>query len=133
MTRTQARENAFLILFEKEWGENLDDIISLAEEHRDLKLNSFARQLVENTIANIEKIDSAFEKHLKKGWKKSRLSKTALAVLRLATYEILFEDDIPISVSINEAVELTKKYGTDEESGLINGILGSLSKEVEVK
>ena len=59
----------------------------------------------------------------------NRLSKVSLSLLRLAIYEILFEDEIPVSVSINEAVDLAKKYGTAEDAPFVNGVLGSGAEE----
>ena len=63
------------------------------------------------------------------GWSIKRITKTALAILRLAIYEIKFMDSIPVAVSINEAVELAKKYSTPEDASFINGILSSVEKK----
>ena len=67
------------------------------------------------------------EKHATR-WKKNRISKVSLAVLRLALYEMKFEESIPESVSINEAVELAKKFGGEEDSSFVNGVLGAISR-----
>ena len=75
-----------------------------------------------------EEIDAKISENLKKGWKISRISKVSLALLRLAVYEILYRDDVPTSVSINEAVELSKKYTVKEDTSFINGVLGSVAK-----
>lgn len=128
MTRSQSRENAFLILFEQQFDQPLEEILELAKEVNDMEISEFSLQLVNGVNDNIDETDACFEQHLKK-WKKSRLSKTALSILRLATYEMIFEDDIPQSVSINEAVELAKKYSSEEEAALINGVLGSISRQ----
>ena len=66
-------------------------------------------------------------------WSKERISRVALAIMRLAVYEMLYVDDIPVSVSINEAVELAKKYGGDEDSSFVNGVLGGISRETAPK
>ena len=63
------------------------------------------------------------------GWKLSRLAKVDLAILRLAVYEMKYDEDVPVGVAINEAVELSKKFGGDESPAFINGILGKLGKE----
>ena len=63
------------------------------------------------------------------GWKTSRMNKVDLAILRLAVYEIKWDDDVPVKVAINEAVELSKKFGGDESSSFVNGILGKIAKE----
>ena len=64
------------------------------------------------------------------GWKISRISKISLALLRVAIYEMLYQDDIPVSVSINEAVELAKKYTGVDDSAFVNGVLGAVAKEL---
>ena len=129
MTRHEQRQEAFLIVFEHSFsGESADEIILNAEEGRELKIAPFAYQLAKNTIEKIEVLDEYVEKFSTK-WKKNRLSRVSLSVLRLALYEMLYEESIPESVSINEAVELAKKYGGDEDAPFINGILGSISRE----
>ena len=79
-----------------------------------------------------EEIDEIIASHLKKGWTLSRISKPSLAILRLAIYEMKYLDNVPQSVSINEAVELAKKY-TIDESKFVNGILGTYSREISGK
>ena len=63
------------------------------------------------------------------GWKTSRMSKMDLTIIRLAVYEILFEDEIPVKVSINEAVELAKKYGTESSASFVNGVLAKFADQ----
>jgi N utilization substance protein B len=63
------------------------------------------------------------------GWKTSRMSKVDLAILRLAVYEMNYDDDVPVGVAINEAVEIAKKYGGDDSGAFINGVLGKIAKE----
>ena len=79
------------------------------------------------TINNLENIDKNIEEYLK-NWDKSRLSRVSLAVLRLAVYEILYSQENPVSVCINEAVELTKKYALQDDASYINGVLSSIEK-----
>ena len=67
---------------------------------------------------------------MKKGWTISRISKTSLAILKLAIYEIKYVDDVPAKVAINEAVNLAKKYGADDEPSFVNGLLGAVYKEL---
>ena len=64
-----------------------------------------------------------------RGWKTNRMGKVEVSLLRLATYEILYDEEIPEKVAINEAVELAKRYGTDDSSSFVNGILGELVKK----
>ncbi|MBQ3242101.1 MAG: transcription antitermination factor NusB [Oscillospiraceae bacterium] len=128
MTRHEQRQEAFLIVFEHSFsGESADEIILNAEEGRELKIAPFAYQLAKNTIEKIEVLDEYVEKFSTK-WKKNRLSRVSLSVLRLALYEMLYEESIPESVSINEAVELAKKFGGEEDSAFVNGLLGAVSR-----
>lgn len=128
MTRHEQRQEAFLIVFEHSFsGESADEIILNAEEGRELKIAPFAYQLAKNTIEKIEVLDEYVEQFSTK-WKKNRLSRVSLSVLRLALYEMLYEESIPESVSINEAVELAKKFGGEEDSAFVNGLLGAVSR-----
>ncbi|AWI03785.1 transcription antitermination factor NusB [Clostridium drakei] len=77
---------------------------------------------------NKEAIDKKIENHLI-NWKLNRLSKLDIAILRVCTYEFLYEENIPKSVSINEAIELAKRYSGDKSAAFINGVLGSMIKE----
>ena len=78
----------------------------------------------------LEEVDAAFEPHLIK-WQKSRISRVSLCILRIASYEITHLEEVPVSVSINEAVELAKKYAGEEDASFVNGVLGSLARSVE--
>lgn len=131
MDRHSSREQAFTFLFENTFGTNSpEETIENAQFARDEKVSGFARSLFEGVIGNLEKIDKIIDENLA-GWKRDRISRTALAVLRLAVYEIVFENDTPNKVAANEAVELSKKYSTKEESAYINGILGSIIAKEE--
>ncbi|HOO25646.1 MAG TPA: transcription antitermination factor NusB [Clostridiales bacterium] len=131
MTRRQSREQAFVILFEKSFhGETpLEDIISLGVEHDLLKEDEYSTKLAQTTWANLEKIDDVIEQN-SIGWRINRISKVSLSVLRLAVCEMLFVEEVPISVSINEAVELCKKFASEEEAPFVNGILGSVARSL---
>lgn len=130
MTRKQAREEAFILIFEKEFSDSpIEEILELAAEVRDLVPDEYITQVFGGVFSNLDTIDAAItEKAV--GWKKERISKTSLAILRLAIYEIMFIESIPVSVSINEAVELSKKYATKEDASFVNGILATVSKGV---
>ena len=132
MSRISARKNAFNLIFQYGFinaeevesnkdiyfGENLD----IDEEDK-----KYILATVDGTIENIEKIDEVIAERAR-GWSIERMSKVDLAILRLAVYEILFSEDMPDSITINEAVELAKKYSSDEAPAFINGILGKLSQ-----
>lgn len=128
MTRREARELAFILLFERSFTEStVRELLVNAGEARDVEENAFSLSLAEGAEAHLSEIDEMISAHSLK-WSKGRISRVALAILRLAVYEMLYVEDIPVSVSINEAVELAKKYGGDEDSSFINGVLGGISR-----
>lgn len=131
MTRHEARETAFIILFEKLFrpDDGIDEIVSSAEESDFFQVDDFILSVTGKAGEKQDEIDGMIEKNLV-GWTIKRISKVSLAVLRLAVCEILYFDDIPVSVSINEAVEITKKYSTAQDASFVNGVLGSVSKSV---
>ena len=132
MTRSEEREQAFLFIFEKTFNMETteDDIVSYAEEARVLVPSLFAISLFKQTYENLDEIDHIIEKFVI-GWKKERISKVALSVLRLAICEIKYVPSVPSSVSANEAVELAKKYATAEDAAFINGILGTYIRSLQ--
>ena len=131
MSRREIREQIFLILFRREFyaQEDFSEQITLFEEDLSEKPPEDLAY-IENKITQIEKklseIDKAVNASAKK-WKTTRMGKVELAIIRLAVYEMRYEDAIPISVAINEAVELAKKYGGEESPGFVNGILAKLA------
>jgi len=132
MTRTEAREQAFILVFEKIFhsDETIHEIIENAEAGRELQVDEFAKKAAVSIAEKQTELDILIEKYSQK-WKISRLSKVNLALLRLAVYEMAFDDSIPVSVSINEAVELCKKYGGEDDYTYLNGVLGSYAKDLE--
>ncbi|MDF3006066.1 MAG: NusB antitermination factor [Oscillospiraceae bacterium] len=129
MKRRDAREAAFLLIFEKSFRkEPMDELIALAVECRALELNDYARRLVLTADEKEAELDQNIEKYLS-NWKINRLARVTLAVLRLAICELSYFPDIPVRVTINEAIELAKKYATENDASYINGVLGSFVKE----
>ncbi|MEE1187282.1 MAG: transcription antitermination factor NusB [Acutalibacteraceae bacterium] len=129
MNRKSEREQAFLIIFEKQLNnDDIEYIINNAIETGIYEENDFSKKEILGTFSNLQTIDDTISQNLK-NWSISRLSKVSLAVLRLAVYEIIFEKEIPNSVSINEAVELAKKYGAEDDAKYVNGVLGSIVKQ----
>ena len=129
MTRREAREEAFILIFEKQFNSaDTSEILEIAAEVRDLKPNTYIKTVFTGVYDNIESIDNIISENAI-GWKIGRISKVSLSILRLAIFEIKYMDDIPVSVSINEAVELAKKYATQDDASFINGILSSVEKK----
>jgi len=93
------------------------------------KAKAELRERYEAVLEHMEEIDQKIGEKAN-GWTISRLARADLAVMRLAVFEILFDDDVPNSVAINEAVELAKRYGGDKSYGFVNGILSSIVKEL---
>ncbi len=130
MTRREAREQGFQILFEQAvTGKTVEEIFKDANEARDFVPAPFAKELSFGVEEHREEIDERISKYIR-GWSIARLSKVTLALLRLAVYEMLFEPSIPRSVSINEAVELAKAYGGKDDAPYLNGVLASVDKEL---
>lgn len=126
MNRRKARENAFLVLFEAGFhrqGSAAGIYKSSTEEGR-LEPDPFTEELVQGVNARLAEIDDVISRHLKQ-WKKERMSRVSLAVLRLSVYEILYSE-ISDRIAANEAVELCKKYDTEDGPAFVNGILGSI-------
>ncbi len=134
MNRTEMRENAFKLIYSLEIQkvENVQEQIDLYFESNNIT-DEEAKKYITNAVNGIEKhqeeILKDIETNLKEEWKLSRISKMDLTILKLAIYEIKFTD-VPYKVSINEAVELAKKYGEDKSKNFVNGILASVVKEM---
>ena len=126
MTRKEAREQAFALVFENCFQDlPLEEMLENAADGRDLTVSAFAKSLVQTVLDHRQEIDREIEAH-SKNWKIRRIPRINLAILRLAVGEIRYFPDIPDSVSVNEAVELAKKYSGEEDYGFINGVLGGL-------
>ena len=131
MTRREARELAFILLFERSFsGETIAEILENAGEARDITGDAFALSLAEGAVEHTEEINEIISANAH-NWSRERLSRVALAILRLAIYEMKWVEDIPVSISINEAVELAKLYGGDTDASFINGVLGGIARRGE--
>jgi len=131
MTRKEAREQAFALVFESAFHkEGLDYVIENAMEDGDesLEISSFPRELAAKTLDNRDFLDEKIAE-CSSHWKTSRMSRVSLAILRNAVCEMFFFEDIPDSVSINEAVELAKTYGGEDDPSFVNGVLGAVYKK----
>lgn len=129
--RRKSREFAVKILYMLEFGySDLENICStywdIEENEIDEAKKKFTEKLVRGVIENKDKIDS-FIKKASINWRIDRMAIVDRNILRIATYELLFIDDIPYKVSINEAIELGKKYGSEESGAFINGVLDKIS------
>ena len=130
MARRKSRELAFILLFERCFDEtDMQDIIDRAMEARDIEPDEFAIRLAKGADEYYVQSDALIEEHSHR-WSKERLSKVTLAILRLALYEMQYVEESPVSVAINEAIELAKTYGEEDEPPFINGILGAVARKM---
>ncbi|MBQ3284024.1 MAG: transcription antitermination factor NusB [Ruminococcus sp.] len=131
ISRYKKREQAFFLCFEALFTDaDIDEIADNAGDARDEFLSDHAIDCAKGVVDHKDVIDEKISANLKQGWKISRISKVSLALMRVAVYEMLYMDDIPVSVSINEAVELSKKYTSEEDTAFINGVLGAVAKSL---
>lgn len=134
MTRHESREQAFALMFEKIFSPELPPqaIISAKADLSEFTHDDFTETLFTTACEHLDEIDRLIRENLV-NWSFDRLSKVSIAVLRIAICEIRYLDGIPLNVSINEAVELTKTYSGPEDAAFVNGVLGSVAKKAEVK
>ncbi|MCD8150097.1 MAG: transcription antitermination factor NusB [Clostridiales bacterium] len=130
MSRREIREQIFKILFRAEFYEKdeLEEQLSLSlQEMGEAKEQDSAYIVakVRDICGHLEEIDGQINASAEK-WKTSRMAKAELAIIRLAVYEMKYEEEIPVSVAINEAVELAKVYGSDHGAGFVNGVLAKM-------
>ncbi len=131
MNRKTARENAFILIFERCFrSDSVEDIIADAIEARDFEYDDYVETVFKGVCEKTVEIDSAISANLQ-GWSITRLSKVTLSLLRLAVFEMMYLEEIPVKVSINEAVEIAKKYSTQDDASYINGVLGSVASKLE--
>ena len=134
MSRRELRENIFKILFQVEFNsvEEMKEQTALYFgniELEDGKEKTYISEKLNNIVEYIPEIDKKINEY-SEGWKVDRLGKVELSIIRLAVYELLYDDDIPTGVAINEAIELAKTFGNDSAPAFINAVLGKISRGV---
>jgi N utilization substance protein B len=131
MKRRKAREHALQILFQLDVRKDKPSAAILknfwAEYRPEDEVKAFAEEIVKGTFKHLAGIDKLIHQ-CAKNWSLERMAVVDRNVLRLAVYEILYRTDIPTSVTINEAIEIAKKFGTDESGAFVNGILDSVAR-----
>ena len=135
MSRRELREQIFKMLFRIEFHEGMEmeeqmQLFLEEEEEISKEDSEYIRNKYGNIVEHLEEIDASVNEKAK-GWKTSRMAKVELSLIRLAVYEIQYDEDIPAGVAINEAVELAKKYGADSSPAFINGVLGAVAKDIK--
>lgn len=127
--RRQAREAALQAIFRcdflNDWDVNAADFC-IRHFSQDETIQSFSSILCKGLIDNLLKIDTRITR-ASENWSLSRMSRVDRSIIRLATFEIVYLEEVPINVSINEAIEIAKKYGADESSTFVNGVLDKVA------
>ena len=130
ISRRQARELLLGLLFECEFRTDEDYIAVFAAsaEEREIPADPYIKNAFYAIFEKRDEIDGAIAKRAN-GWRVDRLSKMSRSILRIGAYEILFEEEIPFSVTINEMVELSKQYDDPKAKGFINGVLNGIKDD----
>ena len=134
MTRKEAREEAFRLLFETEFRteEAPDAIFATSQENREVAANEYIKTVYFGVREHLEEIDEIIVRH-SNGWKPSRISPVSRSAVRLCIYEMKYMDDIPNAVSLNEAIELVKKFDDLKVKAFVNGLLNGAKNEIEAE
>lgn len=136
MTRKEQREATFELLFEREFrrDESAEEIFALSTQNRDI--DPIKEKYIHDTFFGVVAHESEIDERISgasNGWKVERLSNATRAAMRLCVYEMVYCDDIPYSVSINEAVELVKKFDDPKSRAFTNGVLNKIKESLEQK
>lgn len=134
LNRTMAREAVFTLLFETEFkqSEAREDIFDLSSENREIEADEYVRRTYFGVCEHLGELDELINRHAK-GWKTSRISRVSRSIIRLCVYELLYCDDIPANVSINEAIELCKRFDAESARAFVNGVLNAVKNEIAAK
>ncbi len=133
LSRRSIRESAFIIIFEKSFGNyELDELFSIAEESENIQINDKVKDIVNGVFTHLEELDEIISKYSQKRIIE-RIPKVNLSVLRLAIYEAKYSENVPVNVAISEAVAIAEKYAFETDSKFINGVLGAFSRNGEAE
>lgn len=131
MNRRSLREQVFKVLFRIEFNpvEEWEEQCRLFLDHEEVEMSLQDEEFICNRFCSInerlEEIDNLINQRTK-GWTTERMGKVDLTIIRLAVFEMKYDDSVPVGVAINEAVELAKKFGQEESAGFVNGVLAKL-------
>lgn len=133
MGRKRARESTMKLLYQMEMNFDYSkEMMELFFENNNFSQSEkeYIDDAITTIVENLHYLDKNIKEHTER-WNIHRLAKIDLCTLRIAIYEILYRDDIPVEVSINEAIEIAKKYSTDESARFINGVLGGFVRRID--
>ena len=129
--RREDRQQALQLVYERMFRDDtFEDLCTDALDARDEAISDYAEQIIKGIEDHLQEIDELIEANLK-GWKLNRISKIALAAMRISVYEMKYIKSVPVSVSINEAVKMTKEFASDKDGSFVNGVLGSVAKTLK--
>lgn len=133
LSRRSIRESAFIIIFEKSFGNyELDELFSIAEESENIHINDEVKKIVNGVFDHLDELDKIISKYSQKRVIE-RIPKVNLSVLRLAIYEAKYSEHVPVNVAISEAVAIAEKYAFDTDAKFVNGALGAFSRSEEAE
>jgi len=129
--RREDRQQALQLVYERMFRDDtFEDLCTDALDARDEAISDYAEQIIKGIEDHLQEIDELIEANLK-GWKLNRISKIALAAMRISVYEMKYIKSVPVSVSINEAVKMTKEFASDKDGSFVNGVLGAVAKTLK--
>ena len=129
--RREDRQQALQLVYERMFRDDtFEDVCTDALDARDEAVSDYAKEVIQGIESHLQEIDELIEANLK-GWKLNRISKIALAAMRISVYEMKYIKSVPVSVSINEAVKMTKEFASDKDGSFVNGVLGSVAKTLK--
>lgn len=129
MTRREIRDSAFKLVFEQLLrDDDVQELYDIAEEIEEITVNDEVKKIVEGTISHAEELDGIISGY-SKSRSISRISKLNIAILRIALYESIYDDNTPMNAAISEAIKLSMVYTYQEDTSFINGVLGAFSRD----
>ena len=129
MTRREIRDSAFKLVFEQLLrDDDIQELYDIADEIDEITVNDEVKKIVEGTIAHADELDAIISGY-SRSRAISRISKLNLAILRIALYESIYDDNTPMNAAISEAIKLSMTYTYQEDTSFINGVLGAFSRD----
>ena len=126
--RREDRKQALQLVYERMFRDDtFEDVCTDALDARDETISDYAKEIIQGIETHLQEIDELISANLK-GWKLNRISKISLAAMRISVYEMKYIKSVPVSVSINEAVRMTKEFASDKDGAFVNGVLGAAAK-----
>ena len=133
MSRREIRDSAFKLVFEQLLrDDDINELYDIAEEIDEITVNDDVKKIVEGTLAHAEELDGIISRY-SRSRNISRISKLNLAILRIALYESIYDDNTPMNAAISEAIKLAMMYTYQEDTAFINGVLGAFSRDEQKK